>query len=178
MMQFIETLSPTECDCWLEWLQNLNWQSEIYRKNGRAIATKRRIAWFGLEAETNYQENPEFFYAANRIEKEETLVDLRHRFYREADSILVYEYPIGVGIGKHTDGGFKREVVLLNLIDGERLLDGTRDGYALFHYGKKRHRLTNGQIIRFDSSIEHYLNPVRWPRYSIQLRVADCKLPF
>lgn len=178
MFQIITRLSVDECDRLHDFLRSLDWEPEFYRRNGKAIATKRRIRWFGLECEGNYQENPSFMFSDRTIEKTVSANSLRDRFYPTADSILCYEYPRSAGIARHSDGGFDREVVLVNLVDGDRLLDGRRDGYAIFHHGTKKYHLRDGEVIRFDSSIEHSVTPVRWLRYSIQLRVADCELAF
>jgi hypothetical protein len=101
------------------------------------------------------------------------------------NSVLVYRYPSGVGIGRHVDKPiYEGEVTLLNLCKSSAPRElGLFEAMALepdsigFLYGVQRSPipLYHGEAIRFNSRVEHGVQPTpaQMERVSIQFRSVN-----
>lgn len=169
MTQFLSSstiaiLEANLADRLLDWCKQQDFEKEIFND----IKTPRRIAWFGMGVRFRRECIP--FRAKSTIEEHSLLDDLRHSFYREADSVLLYHYSPGVGIGEHRDKGFEPRVVLINLLDCPRNLFGKKDARAHFVWGRNNYWFADGEIFVFDSSKTHEAKGCSCNRYSLQFR--------
>ncbi|GAX45773.1 hypothetical protein NIES4075_67940 [Tolypothrix sp. NIES-4075] len=82
------------------------------------------------------------------------------------NSILIYKYNVGVELKIHVDRDiFDSKVVVINVSE-DNLLGGNIE----FLYGGKVEILSNGEIIEFNSKIQHGVKKVESERWSISIR--------
>lgn len=165
----LDKLSMDECNQLLALLNQQPWQREIFK----GIPTKRKIKWWGIG--TDGYQGHSHTWNDTPIDSEPLIAKLCERYHPQTNSVLAYEYPIGAGIGEHTDSGFHWLVIVINLIDCQCNLFGERWETIRFHHGGQVYRLGDGDVAVFDSRIPHSISPVKWKRYSIQLRVVEAE---
>lgn len=163
----LEIIDRIDTQSIIEWAKTQPLTPELFNNK----PTKRLEQWRGLGVELlNYGKSWKIFQVPP-IEDVPLLADLRDRYYKNANSCLLYYYPIGVGIGSHIDKPvFHHEVVIINIIDSQPNLFGDKDPIK-FKFRSKPHLLNDGDVIRFDALMEHGLPPVKVPRYSLSFRI-------
>jgi alkylated DNA repair dioxygenase AlkB len=163
-MEIITTLLPAEAEALLQWCKIQQLEEEVF--TGRVTCRKKK--WWGIEAEFYFSQS--HCFEREPIESDLFLKDLRDRFKPEADSILLYKYEIGGEIGTHKDKlCFDKWVTLINLVDEIPDLFGNRSA-TKFKWGIGSYLLNHGDVIRFDSRIEHAIPKLKAARYSLQFR--------
>ena len=163
-MKTIKVLENSEAEILLAWCQRQQLEVEIF--TGRE--TCRTKKWWGYEAE--FYLNRSHVETRESIESDSYLASLRDRFYPEADSILLYRYEIGGTIGEHLDKQcFNRWVILINLVDADSDLFGTRPT-TKFRWDRQNYELRHGEVVEFDSRVLHSVPKLKSARYSLQFR--------
>lgn len=152
----------------LTWANSQTLSPELF--NGSP--TRRMEKWWGKSVKLlNYGKSWQITQAP-AIASVPILQDLCDRFYQNANSVLLYYYAPGVGIGDHTDKPvFSPDVVLINLIDAQADLFGDKPTVN-FRLDRQVKTLRDGDVIRFHALTPHGLPPVKVPRYSISFRVV------
>ncbi|NJK51031.1 hypothetical protein HC931_25605 [Candidatus Gracilibacteria bacterium] len=127
-------LSATETTILIKWAYQQQLEPEYFGD----IPTKRLARWWGKGVNLlSYGKSWQTFNAP-AISDEPILVDLCDRFYKGANSVLLYRYDQGVGISEHTDKPvFAPEVVIINLIDAQSNLFGDKPPIR-FCYNKEK----------------------------------------
>ena len=157
----------------IDWAREQTLFPELF--NGQP--TKRFEAWYGLGVELLKGGKSWRIYQARPINQEPLLKELCDRYLPFANSVLLYHYPVGVGIGEHYDKPvFNNQVVIVNLIDAQTDLFGEKPPIK-FKFGGVTKILHDGDVVKFDASVNHGLPPVKVPRYSLSLRVIEDSIP-
>jgi alkylated DNA repair dioxygenase AlkB len=126
------------------------------------------MKWWGFGAEFYFTNSK--IWEEQPIESDLFLKEIRDRFLPEANSILLYRYEVGGEIGSHKDKlCFDKWVTLINLVDETPDLFGNRSA-TKFKWGVGHYYLNHGDVIRFDSRIEHAIPKLKAARYSLQFR--------
>ncbi|MBW4428204.1 MAG: alpha-ketoglutarate-dependent dioxygenase AlkB [Nostoc desertorum CM1-VF14] len=152
-MNLIETIGYVRTD-----LQSLhdwtNHQFGMRSMSSSRVAFGRTHKWFGYEVillKPNAKIKKGHWDA--RVNR------LGDRILPGWDCALLCHYPPGVGMKPHYDHPvFEPLVGLVNI------------GHATFRIGNQEHKLEDGQVIKFDSSILHELLPVVSERWSLSFR--------
>ena len=177
-METIATLDKTQADQLLDWCS----RQELGPEHYAGKLTARRQKWWGLEAEILGSSGRWLVHQRDAIQSDEYLASLKAKYRPDANSVLLYRYEIGAGIGEHSDKDcFEPMVVLVNLIDELPDLFGGRPP-CRFRYGSKPGKagtfesvpryldLQHGQIVQFNSRVLHGLPKLKTARYSLQFR--------
>lgn len=152
-MNLIETIGYVRTD-----LQSLhdwtNHQFGMRSMSSSRVAFGRTHKWFGYKV---------ILLKPNAVIKkghwDERVNRLGDRILPGWDCALLCHYRPGVGMKPHYDHPvFEPLVGLVNI------------GYATFRIGNQEHKLEDGQVIKFDSSILHELLPVVSERWSLSFR--------
>jgi len=169
-MKTILILPPEESQILLEWCHNQVLTQEKF--SGRDTCRKEK--WFGIQAELYFSHTKLFPHIP--IESDSFLDDYRKRFSPDSDSILLYRYEVGGEIGSHLDKKcFDKVVTLVNLIDSDPDLFGNRDPIR-FKWNSADYYLRHGEVVQFDSRVEHSVPKLKSARYSLQFRKVISQL--
>ena len=164
-LQKIETLAPRKAIKLLEWCIAQDLHQEHYNEK----PTCRFEKWWGTGVNL-YAGGLNQLYSATAIEGDEFLSDIRDRYWRAANSILLYRYAVGASISEHCDRPcWDRKAILINLVDASPNSLGEKP-FVRFKFDGQNHLLGDGDVIEFDAGTYHGIPAVKHTRYSLQLR--------
>lgn len=163
-METLTILTTEETDILLNWCKQQKLEKEQFNRR----ETCRLKKWWGVEVDFTFK--TQRLIECEPITNDLYLADLHKRFCPNADSILLYYYESGGGIGEHNDKEcFQAEVILINLVDDSPDLFGNRPA-TKFRWQRQNYYLQHGEVVKFDSRVLHSVPKLKSARYSLQFR--------